>query len=67
LVAGAPLADDIAKCQLKPLDPVDYEVSMTDEEWERLGWIFPEGVCDWTRPGVGQKAQIGVWLTAGNR
>ena len=64
LVAGAPLVDDIAKCRLKPLDPTDYAVPMTPEEWARLGRIFPEGVCDWTRPGVGQAPQSDVWLTA---
>jgi hypothetical protein len=67
LVAGAPLVDDIAKCQLKPLDLSDYAVSMNEEEWARLGRIFPEGVCDWTRPGVGQQAQTGVWLAARSR
>ncbi len=67
LVAGAPLVDDIVKCQLKPLDPSDYEVHLTREEWERLGRIFPEGVCDWTKPGVGQQRQIGVWLKAVER
>ena len=67
LVAGAPLVDDIVKCRLKPLDPSDYAAPMTPEEWARLGRIFPEGVCDWTRPGVGQEPQIGVWLTARTR
>jgi hypothetical protein len=67
LVAGAPLVDDIVKCQLKPPDPSDYAVPMTPEQWARLGRIFPEGVCDWTRPGVGQEAQTGVWLTARRR
>lgn len=65
LVAGAPLVDDIVKCHLKPLDPSDYAVKMTPGQWVRLGRIFPTGVCDWTRPGVGQQAQTGVWLTAG--
>ena len=64
LVAGAPLVDDIVKCHLKPIDPADYAVSMTVPEWERLGQIFPDGVCDRTRPGVGQEPQVGVWLTA---
>lgn len=64
LVAGAPLVDDIVKCRLRPLDPSDYAVPMTPEERARLGRIFPEGVCDWTQPGIGQEAQTGVWLTA---
>jgi hypothetical protein len=67
LIAGAPLVDDVVKCQLKPLDRSDYAVPFTAEQWGRLGQIFPEGVCDWTRPGVGHQAQIGVWLTARDR
>ncbi len=64
LVAGAPLADDIVKCRLRPLDPADYPAAPSSEEWVRLERIFPEGVCDWTQPGVGQQPQTGVWLRA---
>jgi hypothetical protein len=64
LVAGAPLVDDIVKCWLKPLDRADYAVPFSPAQWERLGRIFPEGVCDWSRPGVGQEPQIGMWLRA---
>ena len=67
LVAGAPLVDDITKCQLKPLDASDYTVPIPQDQWARLGRIFPEGVCDWTRPGVGQEPQTDVWLTARRR
>lgn len=67
LVAGAPLVDDIVKCRLKPLDSSDYAAPMTPKEWTRLGRIFTEGVCDWTRPGVGQQPQTDVWLTAKRR
>ena len=54
IVAGAPLANDIIKCELKPIDPSDYEVELGSEQLERLDEIFPEGVCDWRRAGVGQ-------------
>ncbi len=64
-VAGAPLASDIAKCQLKPVDPADYAVSLSPDEMDRLRGIFPAGVCDWTRPGVGQTGLKGTWLTFG--
>ena len=64
LVAGAPVVDDIVKCHVKPLDRADYRVSFTAAQWTRLGQIFPVGVCDWTRPGVGQESQIGTWLRA---
>jgi hypothetical protein len=64
LVAGAPLVDDIVKCQLTGLDRTDYDVMVGEAEWARLERIFPEGVCDWTRPGVAQEPQIGMWLKA---
>ncbi len=60
-VAGAPLAGDIVKCQLKPVDPNDYAVSFSLEEMDRLRRIFPAGVCDWSRPGVGQVNLKGTW------
>jgi hypothetical protein len=54
LVAGAPLANDIMKCQLKPVSFADYKVSFSDAQKSRLKAIFPEGVCDWSKPGVSQ-------------
>ena len=65
-VAGAPLASDIAKCQLKPVDSADYGVEFTQDEMERLRGIFPGGVCDWSQPGVGQTDLRGTWLTFGS-
>ena len=60
-VAGAPLAADIIKCQLKPIDPPDYKVSFAAEDMARLTAIFPGGVCDWSKPGVEQQPPSGVW------
>jgi len=51
-VAGGPLAANILKCQLKPIDAADYTVSFTPAEMQRLQGIFPDGVCDWSRRGV---------------
>lgn len=65
MAAGGPLVDDVAKCQLKPLNPADYGVAFTAAQWARLGAIFPEGVCDWTKPGVGQQPLAGTWLSFG--
>ena len=64
LVAGGPLAADILKCQLKPLERTDYPASFTAAAWARLQRIFPSGVCDWRKPGV---AQTGVvpWASFG--
>ena len=38
--------------------PADPHV-LTDAQFERLKKAFPDGVCDFTRPGVGQQAAIG--------
>ncbi|RYX90733.1 MAG: hypothetical protein EOO28_28340 [Comamonadaceae bacterium] len=56
MAAGGPLADDIAKCQLKPLDPADYAFAFNPLQWLLLQNVFPDGVCDWSKPGVGQQA-----------
>jgi hypothetical protein len=58
-VAGGPLAEDILKCQLKPLSPSDYgSVTFTAAQWARLNAAFPGGVCDWSKTGVGQQEAI---------
>ena len=54
MVAGAPLTNDIIKCQLKPINFADYKVSFTDAQKARMKAIFPAGVCDYSKPGVGQ-------------
>lgn len=51
-VGGAPLANDIVKCQLKPIDMSDYQITFTSEQEAQLREIFPEGVCDWTQPSL---------------
>jgi hypothetical protein len=62
-VAGAGIAADIVKCQLKPLSPADYNAAFTPLQWSRLQAIFPAGVCDWSRPGVEQQGLAGTWLS----
>lgn len=58
-VAGGPRAEDVLKCQRKPLDPADYgPVSFSPTQWSRLEAVFATGVCDWSKPGVGQQAAI---------
>jgi hypothetical protein len=61
LVAGAQLTDDVLKCQLKPLDARDYEVTFGASEMARLGEIFPAGVCDYSKPGVAQVPLAGTY------
>jgi hypothetical protein len=61
-VAGAPIANDVVKCQLKPVSAADYTVTFTADEMARLRRIFPSGVCDWSKPGVEQQPLAGTWL-----
>lgn len=63
LGAGQPLVDDIAKCQLKPLKRLDYFPALfTNNQWRQLRRAFPQGVCDYTKPGVNQRRTV-PWLT----
>src|SRR5262249_24001990 len=58
-VAGGPLAENILKCALKQLDPADYApATLTADQITRLKAVFKGGVCDWSKPGVGQQAAI---------
>ena len=55
-VAGGPLAENILKCQLKPLNSADYApVLFSSAQLARLQATFPDGVCDWSEKGVGQR------------
>src|SRR5262249_11214899 len=60
MIAGGPLASNVLKCQLKPVDMQDYKVPFSADERARLMRMFSEGVCDWTRPGVGQQPNLGT-------
>jgi hypothetical protein len=62
IAAGAPLSNDVLKCALKPLEAGDYEKDLSAPQLERLRAAFPEGVCDYAKPGVGQQALEGTWL-----
>ena len=58
-VAGGPLAENILKCRLKPLNPDEYRpVLFSAGQWTRLDAAFPGGVCDWSQPGIGQQPAI---------
>lgn len=58
-VAGGRVTEDILKCQLKPINRADYApVGMTDAQFARLQAAFPDGVCDFTKPGVGQQRAV---------
>ena len=70
-VAGGPVAEDILKCQLKPLDFAndDYltidsndRITFSSDQQARLQAVFANGVCDWDKPGVAQEANPG-WVS----
>jgi hypothetical protein len=61
-IAGGPLAEDVFKCTLKPLNFSDSDytgIAFTDDQQTRLRAVFPDGVCDWSQPGVMQVAADG--------
>ena len=62
MVAGAPASNDVFKCALKPIDTKDYKVAPTAEQVAQLQKVFPEGVCDYSKPGVGQTADVKTWV-----
>ena len=67
-VAGGPVAENIFKCSLKPLSFIDPDygaVIFTDSQKARLAAVFPDGVCNWDVPGVGQ-APVNPWNTFEN-
>jgi hypothetical protein len=54
-VAGGPKTENILKCALKPLVFSDYTaITFTAGQQTRLNTVFSTGVCDWTKPGIGQ-------------
>ena len=61
MVAGEPVANDVLKCQLKPINTGDYAVPFTPTELAQLAAIFPQGVCDFSKPGLGQVPLENTW------
>lgn len=63
--AGGPLAENVFKCQLKPLsfaDPDYTGVLFSPNQQMRLQAVFPTGLCDWSKPGVAQ-VPVNPWTT----
>lgn len=61
--AGMPFTDDVMKCQLKPMRRSDYyPIILTDAQWADLETAFPDGVCDYSKPGQLQQDTI-AWQT----
>ncbi|MGW4797335.1 DUF6351 family protein [Nonomuraea sp. NPDC004297] len=60
-VAGEDVTADIVKCRLTQPARDGYGTPWTDEQWRRLRAIFPQGVCDYSRPGVSQQRTKNTW------
>ncbi|HWE53058.1 MAG TPA: DUF6351 family protein [Bryobacteraceae bacterium] len=61
IVSGAPLTDEVLKCQVRPFNASDYSHPLTAEQASRLKTVFSSGVCDYTKPGVSQQKVEGTW------
>jgi hypothetical protein len=61
MVAGAPLTNDVVKCQLKPIDYKSYKQPFTAQQKSRMTALFPTGVCDFSKPGVEQAPLKGTY------
>ena len=56
IAADMPMSDDVLKCQLKPIVAADYNGRLNATQLAELATIFPAGVCDYSKPGVGDLA-----------
>ena len=52
------------RCQLKPVTPADYTGGLTADQVQRLSAVFPQGVCDWSEPGV-EQVKARAWASFG--
>jgi Tannase-like family of unknown function (DUF6351) len=62
LAAGGSRAGDVIKCRLKKISFSDYNVAFNEDQKQRLQAIFTEGVCDWSKRGIGQESLEDTWL-----
>ncbi len=62
LEAGQALTRDVLKCALKQIKFADYNITITPAEQSQLLSIFPNGVCDYTQPGIGPQPLLGTYL-----
>jgi hypothetical protein len=62
LVAGQPEDLYALKCALRPINWSEYPVTFTPAEQAQLESAFPDGVCNYRRPGPEQQRPVGTWL-----
>jgi hypothetical protein len=62
-VSGGLKYNDVLKCQLRAVRASDYGVvGLSADQLTRIKKLFPHGVCDWAKPGVGQQP-VHAWQT----
>jgi len=61
IAAGGPMANDVVKCSVQPLNRADYDVTFTDAQWARLQAAFPTGVCDWRSTAAARRPAPLTW------
>ena len=66
LRAGSPLESGVIKCRLRQVRLSEYGVPITPGQAEHLRTVFPDGVCDYVRRGVGQRRMKETWLSYGD-
>ena len=60
---GMPMTDDTMRCALKPLRRSDYgPVVFSEAQWAELQRRFPNGVCDFDKPGE-DRVKVSTWQT----
>ncbi|MBC7974986.1 MAG: hypothetical protein H7138_08375 [Myxococcales bacterium] len=58
-VAGGPVAENILKCARRPFNRADYaQLGLSEAQLTRLATVFVDGVCDFTKPGIGQQPAV---------
>ena len=62
IAAGSAMKNEMIKCQLKPLNKADYSASFTPDQWNQLQSVFTGGVCDYSKPGVGETTLRTTWV-----
>jgi hypothetical protein len=65
LAAGEPLTRNILECRRQRVDFSSYPVTFTADQRARLRAAFPDGVCDYSRRGVGQQTPRTTWIDYG--
>jgi hypothetical protein len=62
VAAGAPLVDDVFQCTTAG-GGGGLLVAPTADQLTAIKAIFPNGVCDYSKPGIGQTQKVTTWAS----